>query len=70
MIELNTRSLGGLGMTAGGYVCKRSFKLIVILRPPKDLAVLPCKDAAGLTAKSQENEIMNVKQPDPSEASG
>jgi hypothetical protein len=46
-IEVNTRSLGGLGMTVfceglSSYVCKRRPKLIVILRPPKDLAVLPC----------------------------
>ncbi len=52
----NTRSLGGLRMTskivvvckhrmtATGCVCKRPYKLNVILRPPKDLAVSPFEE--------------------------
>jgi hypothetical protein len=44
--DRTARSFGGLRMTekVGGlssYVCKRPPNLIVILRPPKDLAVLP-----------------------------
>jgi len=38
---ITARSFGGLRMTNSGWnVCKRPPKLIVILRPPKDLAVL------------------------------
>ncbi len=51
-------------------VIQKTTILNVILRPPKDLAVLSCKDTVGLTAKTQVNEIKSVKQPDPSEASG
>ncbi len=57
-------------MTARGVRLQKTTILNVILRPPKDLAVLSCKDTVGLTGKTQVNEIKSVKQPDPSEASG
>jgi hypothetical protein len=37
--------------------------LAVIPRPPKDLALRLCKDVAGLTAKTQGNEVKSVQQP-------